>query len=72
MASLVGPAPGLAGAAGLLAMRGRYPRNAYHFRPLAVGAVEPGAAELQGAALLANDALVPAVAAALGGRVALA
>ena len=72
MASLVGPAPGLAGAAGLLAMRGRYPRNAHRLRPLAVGAVRPGAAELQGAALLDNDALVLAAAAASGGRVLLA
>lgn len=69
---LVGPAPGLAGAAGRLAMRVRYPRNAHRLRPLAAGAVGPGAAELQGAALLENDALVLAAAVASGGRVALA
>ena len=66
MASLVGPATGLAGAAGRPAMRVRYPINAHRLHLWAAGAEGRGAAELQGAVLLKNDALAPAVAVASG------
>ena len=71
VASWAGPATGLAGAAGRPAMRVRYPRNAHRLHLLAAGAEGPGVAKLQGAVLLKNDALVPAVEVASGRGVAI-